>query len=199
MQVIIIFLFVVVTCKHTIITLDYIMHNTPFFSCSPSLIFTLSSTPFFTEHKKCNNIYSIYFPPPPFLPECDGLDATEIVNDITLERFHNCNIIVSGGIYIGSVANLKWAVTLCTYLIYYTCLLCHFISLTSFFLSSSSRLEILSTITEIRGPLRIQSWQGQTFPYLRNLRRVGHPNGTTLDLLCNDGQRCKFRPPSQIS
>ena len=63
-------------------------------------------------------------------------------------------------------------------------------------LSSSSRLEILSTITEIRGPLRIQGWPNQTFPYLRNLRRVGHPNGTTLNLGCNDGQRCEFSPSS---
>ena len=66
-------------------------------------------------------------------------------------------------------------------------------------LSSFSRLETLSTITEIRGPLRIQGWPEQTFPYLRNLRRVGHPNGTTLDLFCNDGQRCKFSPRPKLA
>ena len=48
------------------------------------------------------------------------------------------------------------------------------------FLSSLSRLELLSTITEIRGYLRIDGWRQQTFPYLRNLRRVGSPNGTTI-------------------
>ena len=48
------------------------------------------------------------------------------------------------------------------------------------FLSSLSRLELLSTITEIRGYLRIDDWRQQTFPYLRNLRRVGSPNGTTI-------------------
>ena len=58
--------------------------------------------------------------------------------------------------------------------------------------SSLSRLELLSTITEIRGYLRIQGWQHQTFPYLRNLRRIGSPNGTTDNSFCNDGQRCEF-------
>ena len=60
------------------------------------------------------------------------------------------------------------------------------------FLSSLSRLELLSTITEIRGYLRIERWQDQTFPYLRNLRRVGSPNGTADNTFCNDGQRCEF-------
>ena len=60
------------------------------------------------------------------------------------------------------------------------------------FLSSVSRLELLSTITEIRGHLRIQGWQDQTFPYLRNLRRIGSPNGTADNSFCNDGQRCEF-------
>ena len=60
------------------------------------------------------------------------------------------------------------------------------------FLSSVSRLELLSTITEIRGHLRIQGWQDQTFPYLRNLRRVGNPSGTADNTFCNDGQRCEF-------
>ena len=61
-----------------------------------------------------------------------------------------------------------------------------------FFLSSLSRLELLSTITEIRGYLRIDDWRQQTFPYLRNLRRVGSPNGTAVNTFCNDGQRCEF-------
>ena len=52
-------------------------------------------------------------------------------------------------------------------------------------LPSLSRLELLSTIQEIRGPLRIQGWRRQMFPYLRNLRRIGHPNGTTLSLNCS--------------
>ena len=60
------------------------------------------------------------------------------------------------------------------------------------FLSSLSRLELLSTITEIRGYLRIDGWRQQTFPYLRNLRRVGSPNGTAVNTFCNDGQRCEF-------
>ena len=88
------------------------LHNAqvpPFFSCSSSLIFILSSPyTFFTEHKNCNIKYNrSSFSPPISFPECDGLDANEIVNDITLERFNNCNIIVSGGIYIGSVPNFK--------------------------------------------------------------------------------------------
>ena len=60
------------------------------------------------------------------------------------------------------------------------------------FLSSLSRLELLSTITEIRGYLRIQGWGEETFPYLRNLRRIGSPNGTADNSFCNDGQRCEF-------
>ena len=60
------------------------------------------------------------------------------------------------------------------------------------FLSSVSRLELLSTITEIRGYLRIEGWQDQTFPYLRSLRRVGSPNGTADNTFCNDGLRCEF-------
>ena len=55
---------------------------------------------------------------------------------------------------------------------------------------SLTRLELLSTIQEIRGPLSIQGWTGQTFPYLRNLRRIGHPNATTLTGRC-PGQ-CEF-------
>ena len=55
---------------------------------------------------------------------------------------------------------------------------------------SLTRLELLSTIQEIRGPLRIQGWTGQAFPYLRNLRRIGHPNGTTLTQNC--GGQCEF-------
>ena len=62
------------------------------------------------------------------------------------------------------------------------------------FLSSLSRLELLSTITEIRGYLRIEGWEDQTFPYLRNLRRVGSPNGTAENIFCNDGQQCEFSP-----
>jgi len=55
---------------------------------------------------------------------------------------------------------------------------------------SLTRLELLSTIQEIRGPLRIDGWPGQTFPYLRNLRRIGHPNGTTLTTNC--GGQCEL-------
>ena len=56
------------------------------------------------------------------------------------------------------------------------------------FLSSLSRLELLSTITEIRGYLRIDDWRQQTFPYLRNLRRVGSPKCTTISFggACSD-------------
>ena len=89
-----------------------------------------------------------------------------------------------------------YAIKICT-----TCTsfkLHHLFSLTPTFFSLS-RLEILSTIIEIRGPLRIQGWPEQTFPYLRNLRRVGHPNGTTLNLFCNDGRRCKFSPACPTS
>ena len=58
---------------------------------------------------------------------------------------------------------------------------------------SVTRLELLSTIQEIRGPLRIEGWEGQTFPYLRNLRRIGHPNGTTLSIQC--GRQCELSWP----
>lgn len=36
-----------------------------------------------------------------------------------------------------------------------------------------SALELLSTIREIRGALEIKKFPGTTFPYLRNLQRVG--------------------------
>ena len=42
--------------------------------------------------------------------------------------------------------------------------------------NSYSRLEILSTIEEIRGPLRIERFPSPTFPYLRNLKRIGSPD-----------------------
>jgi len=51
-------------------------------------------------------------------------------------------------------------------------------------------LELLSTIQEIQGPLRIDGWTEETFPYLRNLRRIGHLNATTLTEFC--GGECEF-------
>lgn len=66
-----------------------------------------------------------------------------------------------------------------------------------FLLFSLSHLEVLSTIMEIRGPLRIQGWQGETFSYLRNLRRIGHTNGTTLNRVCS-GTECEFTPTEPV-
>lgn len=51
--------------------------------------------------------YNASFSLPLSLPECDGLDSFEIVNDMTLERFNNCNIIVNGGLFFGSTGNLE--------------------------------------------------------------------------------------------
>ena len=59
-------------------------------------------------------------------------------------------------------------------------------------ISSHEELELLSTIREIRGPLRIQGWDGRSFPYLRNLRRIGHENGSKINLPCG-GVSCKYK------
>lgn len=48
---------------------------------------------------------------------------------------------------------------------------------------SVSSLEILSTIQEIHGFLRIQDYEHESFPYLRNLRRIGSINSTDLYML----------------
>lgn len=55
---------------------------------------------------------------------------------------------------------------------------------------SFTSLELLSTIQEIRGPLRISGWMEERFPYLRNLRKIGHANGTTLTVDC--GGQCEL-------
>ena len=44
---------------------------------------------------------------PTLSSECDGLDTTEIVDDSTIDRFQGCNIVATGGVFIGSVTNLK--------------------------------------------------------------------------------------------
>ena len=44
-----------------------------------------------------------------------------------------------------------------------------------------SALEVLSTIREIRGALRIEGYLGANFPFLRNLRMVG--SNTSEDLI----------------
>ena len=56
---------------------------------------------------------------------------------------------------------------------------------------SVDNLELLSTIQEIRGPLRIQFWDGESFPYLRNLRVIGAENATTINAPCS-GVSCKY-------
>lgn len=89
--------------------------------------------------------------------ECSGLSEHEIVNSETIERFRGCNIVVSGGINIGTVTGF-----------------------------SNEELELLSTIREIRGPLRIQGWDGTSFSYLHNLRRIGHENGDKINLRCGE-------------
>ena len=56
---------------------------------------------------------------------------------------------------------------------------------------SYSQLEILSSIQEIRGPLRIQNLPMSviSFPYLRNLRKIDTTNSTfELLLLCRAGE-----------
>ena len=47
--------------------------------------------------------------------------------------------------------------------------------------------ELLSDIQEIRGLLRIQGWDGVSFPYLRNLRIIGSQNGTKFTTTCGTG------------
>ena len=57
---------------------------------------------------------------------------------------------------------------------------------------SYSRLEILSTIEEIRGPLYIVGYPESTFPYLRNLRVIGSDDtNDTLFTHCGSaGGKC---------
>ena len=46
-------------------------------------------------------------PPPPTLThfsECEGLDTSETIDDATIDRFSGCNIITTGGIHIGNIA-----------------------------------------------------------------------------------------------
>ena len=45
------------------------------------------------------------FPPlsPHFL-ECEGLDTSETIDDATIDRFSGCNIVTTGGIHIGIIA-----------------------------------------------------------------------------------------------
>ena len=42
--------------------------------------------------------------------ECDGLKSNEIVDGTTIDQFRGCNIIASGGLYIGHIPdpNFKW-------------------------------------------------------------------------------------------
>lgn len=87
--------------------------------------------------------------------ECPGLTTAQNVDATTIEQFRDCTIVASGGLFIGEAASTF----------------------------SHDNLEVLSTIQEINGPLRIQGWDGQSFPYLRNLRVVGD-NATTLPVLC---------------
>ena len=47
--------------------------------------------------------------------------------------------------------------------------------------------EVLSGIQEIRGLLRIQGWEGVSFPYLRNLKIIGSQNGTKFTTQCGTG------------
>ena len=57
---------------------------------------------------------------------------------------------------------------------------------------SNSQLELLSTIQEIRGPLRIQGWVGVSFPYLKNLRLVGDTDNT-LPITCGGPRRFLYQ------
>jgi len=57
---------------------------------------------------------------------------------------------------------------------------------------SFSNLEVLSTIEEVYGPVRIQSLPSQVtdFPYLRNLRIIDTTNTSTpLELVCTTAER----------
>ena len=49
---------------------------------------------------------------------------------------------------------------------------------------SAEQFEILLSLQEIRGPLRIQQWDGVSYPYLRNLRIIGGENASTITLNC---------------
>ena len=39
--------------------------------------------------------------------ECEGLKTNEIVDGTTIDQFRGCNIIASGGLYIGHIADFK--------------------------------------------------------------------------------------------
>ena len=47
--------------------------------------------------------------------ECDGLQKNEIVDGTTIDQFRGCNIVASGGLYIGHIAdpNFKWVAITC--------------------------------------------------------------------------------------
>ncbi|XP_064389307.1 epidermal growth factor receptor-like isoform X3 [Halichondria panicea] len=90
--------------------------------------------------------------------ECAGLSNvdTDSINADNLERFRGCTIITSGAIIIGQELNFDY-----------------------------SQFEVLSTIQEIRGPVRIQGLPVTSFPYLRNLKRIDTTNSTVkVELGC---------------
>ena len=43
-------------------------------------------------------------PPPPNFSECEGLTTDEAIDDATIDRFSGCNIVTTGGIRIGNIA-----------------------------------------------------------------------------------------------
>ena len=72
------------------------------------------------SHVHCPKHFSLLL----LLPqECHGLDTNNIVDGTTIDQFRGCNIITTGGVYIGHISDsaFKWVVNSCTYM----CMLVH--------------------------------------------------------------------------
>ena len=74
--------------------------------------------------------------------ECDGLKSNEIVDGTTIDQFRGCNIIASGGLYIGHIPdpNFKWVAIELVHARVSSCKVCKYILPTSVHLSSLSSL-----------------------------------------------------------
>ena len=68
---------------------------------------------------------------------------------------------------------------------------CWGLSVMCFFPLRLEQYELLSDIQEIRGFLRIDGWEGVSFPYLRNLKIIGSQNGTKFTTTCGTGIKRK--------
>ena len=118
---------------------------------------------------------------------CEGMSRDEFLDDEEdLEELSECTII-DGGLNFGplsfSDSNFKY-VGPCDHISSIQITVVHYYLIVTFH-SSLPALEVLSTIQEIRGALQIIGYPGTTFPYLRNLRRVGSQNQDDLvDELC---------------